>query len=238
MSKICLIKQGAGIGDILFCQKIAKVYADKGYTVIWPIINGFNFLVDYIKADEYKDKIYYVDMNTNYPYKDKYEGKESYFTDDFVLLCLDTSQFVTGKKIMESKYIISNIDDFSDWSDYLHINRNLEKEKQLMEHLGIGQGQPYSFVNKNFGSPPNYMRMNFNETPKHQVVNMGFHEGFNVFDWCGVLENATEIFTVETSINIIMETLKLKTDELHTYSRRSDFSEVEYMFKLNWNYHT
>jgi len=35
--KPCLIKQPAGIGDIFFCQKIARYMAYHGYQIIWPI---------------------------------------------------------------------------------------------------------------------------------------------------------------------------------------------------------
>ena len=37
MSKICLVKQPAGLGDILFCKKLVKPFIEKGYEVIWPV---------------------------------------------------------------------------------------------------------------------------------------------------------------------------------------------------------
>jgi len=51
MSKICLIRQPAGIGDIFFCQKIAKDCITKGYEVWWPVIPQFEFIKDYVKVD-------------------------------------------------------------------------------------------------------------------------------------------------------------------------------------------
>ncbi len=36
MSKI-LIDQPAGLGDIIFCQKLADHVIDLGYEVIWPV---------------------------------------------------------------------------------------------------------------------------------------------------------------------------------------------------------
>jgi hypothetical protein len=44
MSKICLIRQPAGIGDIFFTQKIAKDLISKGYEVWWPVIQQFEFI--------------------------------------------------------------------------------------------------------------------------------------------------------------------------------------------------
>ena len=50
MSKICIINQPAGLGDILFCQKIAHVAlqefgCDK---VVWPVSEVYNYLHEYI----------------------------------------------------------------------------------------------------------------------------------------------------------------------------------------------
>ena len=48
MSKICLVRQPAGIGDIFFTQKIAKHFIAQGYDVLWPVIEQFSFIKDYI----------------------------------------------------------------------------------------------------------------------------------------------------------------------------------------------
>ena len=48
--KPCLIKQPAGIGDIFFCQKIARYMAYHGYQIIWPISPDIIWIRDYIKG--------------------------------------------------------------------------------------------------------------------------------------------------------------------------------------------
>ena len=47
--KPCLIKQPAGIGDIFFCQKIARYMMHHGYDVIWPVLPSISWIKDYIK---------------------------------------------------------------------------------------------------------------------------------------------------------------------------------------------
>ena len=69
MSKICLIRQPAGIGDIFFTQKIAKDLISKGYEVWWPVIQQFEFIKDYIKVDGLK----FVTENENFPHKNIYQ---------------------------------------------------------------------------------------------------------------------------------------------------------------------
>ena len=84
MSKICLIRQPAGIGDIFFTQKIAKDLISKGYEVWWPVIQQFEFIKNYIKVDGLK----FVTENENFPHKNIYlEGysKPVQISDDSVI---------------------------------------------------------------------------------------------------------------------------------------------------------
>jgi len=54
MSKICLIKQPAGIGDIFACLKIAKtIQAETEYNrVIWPVASVYSYLNEYLIAND------------------------------------------------------------------------------------------------------------------------------------------------------------------------------------------
>ena len=47
--KPCIIKQPAGIGDIFFCQKLAKIMMAHDYSVIWPVREDILWIGDYIK---------------------------------------------------------------------------------------------------------------------------------------------------------------------------------------------
>ena len=44
------IYQPAGLGDILFCQKIAYKLIEYGYTVYWPM-HKYSWISQYIKKD-------------------------------------------------------------------------------------------------------------------------------------------------------------------------------------------
>ena len=46
--KKCLIRQPAGLGDIVFLQKIAKKLVKKGYEVHWPVIQPYEYVQDYM----------------------------------------------------------------------------------------------------------------------------------------------------------------------------------------------
>ena len=75
MSKICLIRQPAGIGDIFFTQKIVKDYISKGYTVIWPVIEQFEFIKDYVKIIKESSLM----KGRNFFYRNKSEKKNLQF---------------------------------------------------------------------------------------------------------------------------------------------------------------
>ena len=116
MSKVCMIKQPAGIGDILFCQGIAKHFVDRGYKVIFPILNRLMYLKEYID----NPGVEFVDELTNFKFKDKWytsSGNTS-ITDDFAFINTDNSTDQIDRSgpvyIMPSKYEHIGL-DFKKW---------------------------------------------------------------------------------------------------------------------------
>jgi hypothetical protein len=51
MDKIAIIKQPAGLGDILFTTKIRKSLENDGYKVFHPVINEYSWISEYIEGD-------------------------------------------------------------------------------------------------------------------------------------------------------------------------------------------
>jgi hypothetical protein len=70
-----------------------------------------------------------------------------------------------------------------------------------------------------------------------RVVEMRMIEGFNLFDWCMVLEKALAIYTVETSICYLIEKLNV-TGRLFMYARNKnpDWFYIEGIFQKPWVY--
>lgn len=66
-------------------------------------------------------------------------------------------------------------------------------------------------------------------------------DGFTIFDWSKIIENATNIYTVETSFNYIIEKLHIKAEEygeMVMYSKwnPADFHHIAGLFKKPWKY--
>lgn len=251
--KICLIYQPCGLGDILFIQKVAKHWHAKGYRVIIPVVYELEWLNQYIDnvtfvswGDQDK-KLTHKDPlpdHVDFPYKDKYDpyGPPSTITDDFVYF-----NFFTPPRgpVMAYKYTIANL-SYDDWAKHLTFNRNKEKEDELYYNiLGLKEDEEYVFVNRNFQTRPHVRTYNriSNKSKDYggkKVVELSIMDGYTIFDWLKVIENASEIHMIESAMNYVLETdqVNLKATTMNLYSRINNFREVRYLFNLPWGYIT
>lgn len=249
--KICLIYQPCGLGDILFLQKVCKIFIDNGWKVIFPVVHEYEWLNEYIPSvnfvswNDKEKKLTHKDSlpdNVSFPYKQFYNPySENVYTENFIFLNFFKPP---AGRVMEFKYKSINL-DFYDWNKYLIFNRNYEKENDLFYNiLGLNDNDEYVFINKNYQMRPEILSFNkISSKPddynNKKVIELKLIDGFTAFDWCKVIEKATEVHMIETSLNYIMESpcINIGDDKkLVLYSRCGWFGEVDYLFKLNWNY--
>jgi len=231
MNRFCIINQPAGLGDICFCQKIAVEICQKyGCEVIWPVINEFLWIQNYIKTPgvTFTSK---VDLHSEIlPRLANKHNKIEW-------LDLQTAdQHYPNESVMLAKYKYAGI-DWSNWSEYFKFERNHQKEDELYKKL-VGDTQDYIFVNRNYGSPPNYVQCKYIDMdylreiyPHYKIIEMNFLEGYTLFDWSKILENAGAIHTAETSLNYIMEKLDIRIQK-YIYSKHTppSFNHVDMLF--------
>lgn len=212
-----LINQPAGIGDILFIQKIVREL-EKDNSVFLPVKESISWLVDYLPTVCLRGDLKDVAFD---------EIKE-----------LDGS-LLPNCKIMESKYKLVGI-DFKDYIDYIHIERNRGKENSL--YNTVYTGKPYRLVCPWYGTPQRGISgMLKKDIPTSDVLSnivMNIMEGYTLFDWLKVIENAEEIYTTDSAIMFLIEKYDCKAQSLVAYSRRRDSSEIDYLFKKPWVYVT
>ena len=231
--KICLIRQPAGLGDILFSQKIAHKLMEQDYKIIWPVQNEFLWLKQYISD------ISFCSLNESFSLKEKYSTNNIEKNDNSLIIPLqDADRYFPGICMMDAKYKFVGL-KMDNWQDYLKFDRNRKKEEELLKFLDIKEGDKFVLLNRFYGSPPNQKTCTYLENYNHKlkVVEMNLYNDFTLFDWCEVMERASEIHTVDTSIMYMMEKLNL-TGNLHCYSRYypANFSNVTHLFKAPWNY--
>ena len=69
---------------------------------------------------------------------------------------------------------------------------------------------------------------------------MKFIPMFNLLDWACIIEEADNIYSVNTSIIFLLEVLELKAKEIHLYSRNvngADFIQTEFIRSKNYILH-
>ena len=253
MDKICLIKQPAGFGDILFCQKIAKVIQETtDYKhIIWPVAPVYSYLSEYMGDDD----LIFPSEDSDFPLKEVYQSGsvQAIQTDDFIFVPLQTADYVLSPCKCHNnprahghiKYNFCNI-DYLDWKDYLAFRRFEEREAALIEYLGLNILEPYNVINKSCGTPPHCeYRENIKPDNDYKNVYMEPIEGFTLFDWIKVFEHAKEIHTMETGVYYILD--KMGLDNVYIYSKYTsqwnperhlpdDFSYMKDHCNPKWRY--
>jgi hypothetical protein len=217
--KTVLIKQKAGLGDILFTQKIAYSFKEKGHEVIWPVTQAYNYISEYLPT------VSFVNIDDDFPFKSEYNNTGCGQIREFnscIVAGLDGTN--TGSHgVMRSKYVLASI-DYSDWTQYAKIKRNIEREEKLIEILKIDTDQPFIFVNRQFGTPPNDCAVNnfFKINSDLPVVELQYLENVRVFDWMGILSLAKEIHTVDTALSYILHIMNQKNVFLYPRWKEGD----------------
>ena len=244
MNKICLLQQECGIGDVFFCQNIAKRYVNEGYKVIWPL----SPFVYTIREHLCSDGIEYYDGSTNYPHKEQfqqlYHSKKYIKQDDFVFVPLGYASHIVSEKVMPAKYLLCDM-DYKIWKNDINIIRNLEREQRLRSLLNINEGEQYCLVNSNYVTPPDIHTRDVSfafrdlDITNLKFIHMNILSEFSVFDWCGIIENAKYIVTVDTCIMYFMEFLKLKSEKNCCFPRsgKNTINEIHGLFETPWTYY-
>lgn len=215
MKKMLLI-QPCGIGDVVFLQKLCSHFVGLGYEIDFPLKSNLMYMKDYVKTPGVKFLVEGIYNQDNY---------------DFV--------YDAQKYVMKKKYETLDM-QWGDWKEYFSINRNYEREHKLELEYGI-DGEDFCLVNRRFGTPPNFLTKSFPVNSNLKIIetdiNLDFKKGFNVFDWCGVLERAKEIYTVDTCFCYFVEVLDINATTLNLYARNNNIVNViDGIYKKDWNW--
>lgn len=225
--KPCLIKQPAGIGDIFFCQKIARVMMQNRYQVIWPLRPDIHWIKDYIKD------IYFPTTEDDFLGKDIYErGAGAVIEENGAFISTATADMTHNDgRIMSSKYSMLGL-DHSDWKEYFKFERNFDKEDDLYYNvLGLKDDSEFVFINNLYNTDIRDSELLSPENYDLPVVELKILEGFTLFDWCKVLERAKSVFTINTSINYLIDVLDTSYEKyvIIAHSEQNK-REIDYLF--------
>jgi len=242
VSKVCLIWQSGGLGDILFTLKIGTVFAQKDYRVIWPVAPVYKNLNDYIEVEG----VEFFNIEENFPHKEHYGNFKSFKmteiveTPDVVYVPLDQAFYSNAAKEiyknqgheasnMFGKYAMCNIESDT-WASSFSLKRNKKKEQELFKLLG--SPPDIHLINNIFGTPPRW-NVSLNKqisTPANMTrIEMRQIDEFCIFDWCGIIERALKIDTVATATAFLFEKLTLScVPTIHSRNKSTDSAQADF----------
>lgn len=200
-----------GLGDVIFTQTLIKEIA-KGDTVVWGVmpmfVDGLNRAYPDIQFVDYKA------LNIDYNRKEPY-----YPIPDSITIPIRFSDSYMRQgyaNVMKNKYEMYG-KNWETWRNTMFCRNNV-REFELFCLLGLKMGEPYNLIHQDFGSDVKFHRpIVVDNGLKNAHVKLV--DGFSLFDWAYVYENATNIHAVSSSNVYIMELLNLQAKEIHLYKR-------------------
>jgi hypothetical protein len=212
-----LISQPFGLGDVIFTkQLINDIVIRSGYeSVIWPVEAHF---IEGLKRAY--PNIEWIPLS---PDIQKYISvMKKCVIDDYAIIPIrfaNTMLHVPYSRCMRAKYDLYKL-DWQTWRN-ASFQRTPEKENALIEFLGIDMGRPYHLINKRFRTNESGIAPIPNDTSMKNIEMTNIN-GFSMFDWSKIIENAAHISTVGTSLNYLIELLNLKASYITLYKRMPD----------------
>ncbi len=215
-----------GIGDVIFTQTLVSEMSAGTNKILWPVesqfVEGLNRAYPYITFVD--KRLVNIDHNK----------KDDYIINGARVLPLrwaDTNLNLPFSACMKAKYMYYQ-KDWTQWREKAPWMRCTSNELALFDLLGLKPGDEYTLINRTYGSDSKLKV----DIPV-EGIEMRTIESFSLFDWATVLEHATEIHTVSTSIIYILEMLpRLKAKEIHLYARKPheiDFRNIDYILSVH-----
>lgn len=232
--KPVIIFQPGMAGDLLFIQKIAKTYAAQGRRVIMPVLQKHRWVYDalvmpsnietpVLETDDFdwKDEIMFLgDKLAMGPI----EGP------NYTYLSLFFSWRYNPDRTMDLKYELAGL-SMDDWADYVELRRDREKEEALFHLLGLDDGEPYALLNEHGSNS----QITFTHKAPEKEIRLRMIEGYSLFDWSLVIERAARIATIDTSLVLLVEILKIRDRPLSVISRYDPPAfRIQNILKMDW----
>lgn len=220
MSNKLLMIQPGKVGDVLLCLPIAKYFSDQGHEVYWQCPLQYHHLfkyVDYVTpvatANE-KDYTKVVDLSFGI----NQHSKVHHWW---------TRNRHTFPSFVHAKYHLAGVDVTERHN--LNYNRNGEREDSLFNHLGLNDGSDYVLTHtcSDYGSP-------IEVTTSKRVVEFKPVEGYSIFDWRKVIESASEIHCIDSSLVNFTDVCDTSGELFYYITNRVPLQSDRTYLQKNW----
>ncbi|OPZ16145.1 MAG: hypothetical protein BWZ05_02062 [Bacteroidetes bacterium ADurb.BinA245] len=222
-----IVLQPHGLGDHIFCHGLVHQLADR-HEIVWPVLP--HFLPGLKKA---YPNINWLPVGIFGPQIENVK-RDCVINGNRILPIRWADQLlrVPYKDCMRAKYDMFGL-DWNSWV-YFPFEKDYSKAEQLFHNvLKIDETRQFRLINKRFTSLET-KAVKIQENLEMQNIEMVSIPGFSLFDWFLVIEKATEIHTVGTSINYLIEQLNVMAKEIVLYKRLPDenhYHNYDYILK-------
>ena len=233
MTIVCPL-QYFGLGDIIFTQTLIKEICAKEDRILWGVYR------DFVEGlNRAYPEVMFVPYDTIKIDYEKKEDQISNWVRTVPIRWSDSILGVTYNDHMKSKYMLYNL-DFKEWTKHAKYIRNREREEKLLD-LVVGRNigfRPYNLVNETFNTTlDGHRQIKLNNSLAN--IYLTKINGYSLFDWSLIIEQAVEVHTVSTSLFYLLELLELD-QPLHLYARPNDpgFDHISYLFTKPYILHS
>lgn len=214
-----LINQRFGIGDCIYSMTIARKWMAEGHSITWPVLPQFVSQLQRAYPD-----VEWLDCNS---VKADYNKREEHDWGKYRVVPLAWANEIMKEpytNCMRNKYDLLQL-DYQDWRKGAMWERDERREAALLRTVGC---KGFTIVNDTFGSDG---KLKVSIPQQNKEFRLSIKDGISLFDYAILLEQASEIHTVSTSIIYLLEMLDI-TCPIHLYPRPTDpkFKQVSYLF--------
>ena len=250
------------LGDSIALNGVVRYYCTIYNTVFMPCKNSYYIQIKFMYSDlsnlvliNIPDNIIHINIKSYIPYDDN--TIELYNNCNIKVLTLGCYNILYNQLTLTHKAIFST---FPTWTyetlnlnntiayDYFKINRDYIKENDLYNKLINIIGKKYIVViddeKRNFTINPKYLShikypiFKMSHNSKNFIPELNLIKDPIIFNNIKILENATEIISIDTSIPWIIDFLNINVKtSVHTYMRDGDIKFKNKNIKIiNGNY--
>jgi hypothetical protein len=227
-------QQYFGAGDAIFIQSLLRQIAQPGDRILYPILQ--QFVEGFNRA--YTD-VMFVDHHL---IKVNYESKVELNVNGCRILPIRYADQILGvpyHHCMRAKYDLFGL-DFNTWRD-VRPKADHDKQRELYWRMVKEvDGTDYNLISPYYGSGSQFKA---DIAPNNGLPNihMTSLQGYSLFDWQMLIENATTIHAVSSSIVYLLELLDLRAIEAHLYGRHHEpktwLKNIDYLLTKQYEIH-
>lgn len=230
--------QPFGLGDHIFTQSLVRQIAGDGdilYPVLPQFVEGLSRAYPNVKFMDWRS----VSVNFEVRHEQligEYRTLPIRFADQL----LNTPYH----NCMRAKYGLYGL-DWNTWRDVMFVRDNRKEDVVDWEMANayaynIPNGE-YNLISKHYGSGSQFEAKISVNNGLPNVFMETLADDLSLFDWAKVIENATTIHAVSSSIVYLLELLDLKATEMHLYGRHHEpktwYKNIEYILTKKYEIH-